>query len=175
MHHNHAEGTIGEGLSRDQDQELQVEIRSMTLEDIPQVMEVEYESFTIPWSVEAFHNELRFNQHAHYVVMIHEGQVIGYAGMWLIIDEAHITNIALREKYRGRKLGSKLLQHVIDTALDLGAERMTLEVRVTNRIAQNLYKKHGFRPAGLRKGYYTDNNEDAIIMWANIAKGRDRK
>ena len=83
MHHNHAEGTIGEGLPSDQ--ELQVEIRSMTLEDIPQVMEVEYESFTIPWSAEAFHNELQFNQHAHYVVMIHEGQVIGYE-----IGRAHV-------------------------------------------------------------------------------------
>lgn len=151
-----------------EDEQLQVEFREMKLEDIPQILIVERESFPVPWTEGAFHNELLHNQYAHYAVMLHEGQIIGYAGLWLIIDEAHITNIAIRERYRGRKLGRKLLQHIIDTAAELGAERMTLEVRVTNRIAQRLYERFRFRPVGVRKGYYTDNNEDALIMWAEI-------
>lgn len=160
--------------SEDQHDEagLAVEFRSMRMEDIPEIVEVELESFTAPWTPEAFRQELKYNQNAHYIVMLHEGRIIGYAGMWLIIDEAHITNVAIREKYRGKKLGRKLLRHLIDSALLLGAERMTLEVRVSNRIAQSLYERFGFRPVGIRKGYYSDNHEDALIMWADILKDR---
>lgn len=151
---------------------LSVEFRSMRLDDIPEIVEVELESFTVPWTPEAFRQELIHNQNAHYIVMLHEGRIIGYAGMWLIIDEAHITNVAIREKYRGMKLGRKLLRHLIDSALLMGAERMTLEVRVSNRNAQSLYERFGFRPVGIRKGYYSDNQEDALIMWADILTDR---
>lgn len=102
------------------------------------------------------------------MVMELEGKAIGYAGMWTIMDEAHITNIAVRGAYRGRKLGEKLLDELMSTAAYLGMERMTLEVRVSNSIAQRLYQKKGFESAGLRKGYYSDNGEDAMIMWANL-------
>jgi ribosomal-protein-alanine N-acetyltransferase len=142
----------------------------MRLDDIDAICEIEKEAFTTPWSAGAFHNELTNNQYAHYVVMELDGYIIGYAGMWLIMDEAHITNIAVREKYRGRKLGERLLLQMQSAALFLGAERMTLEVRVSNTIAQRLYAKLGFIPAGLRKQYYTDNGEDAIIMWAHLRR-----
>jgi len=151
------------------DGELRVEFRSMKLDDIPQIIEVELESFTVPWTAEAFRNELLHNQYAHYVVMLHQEKIIGYAGLWMIIDEAHITNVAIRQRFRGQKLGQRLMRYMIDSAILLGAEKMTLEVRVSNRIAQRLYERFGFRPVGVRKGYYSDNHEDALIMWANIS------
>lgn len=90
------------------------------------------------------------------------------------MDEAHITNIAVRQAYRGRKLGERLLDELMRTAAYLGMERMTLEVRVSNLVAQRLYEKKGFESAGIRKGYYSDNMEDAMIMWANLpSTGRD--
>jgi len=151
-----------------QGEELAVAFREMKLEDIPQIIEVEHESFTVPWTADAFRNELLHNQYAHYIVMEQDDRIIGYVGMWLIFDEAHITNIAIREKYRGKKLGFRLLKELVQEARALGADKMTLEVRVSNHVAQKLYAKFGFRPVGLRKGYYSDNHEDALIMWADI-------
>ncbi len=90
--------------------------------------------------------------------------IVGFSGIWVLVDEAHITNIALRTKYQGRGLGELLLIATIDLALELKATMMTLEVRASNQIAQNLYKKYGFVQTGLRKGYYLDNREDAVIM-----------
>lgn len=144
----------------------------MRLDDIPIVCEIEREAFTSPWTAGAFHNELTNNQFAHYMIMDYGGEVAGYGGMWLIIDEAHITNIAVRDRYRGKKLGERLLTELQRTARFLGAVRMTLEVRTSNYIAQRLYEKMGFRSVGVRRGYYTDNHEDAIIMWADLPKQR---
>ncbi|WP_052339807.1 ribosomal protein S18-alanine N-acetyltransferase [Gorillibacterium massiliense] len=140
----------------------------MKLDDISNVCSIEKEAFTTPWSEGAFYNELVNNHFAHYMVMEAAEEMAGYAGMWLIMDEAHITNIAVREKYRGYKLGERLVSELMKTASFMGAAKITLEVRVTNHIAQNLYRKLGFRDAGIRKGYYTDNNEDALIMWADL-------
>ncbi|WP_068777526.1 ribosomal protein S18-alanine N-acetyltransferase [Paenibacillus sp. FJAT-26967] len=142
--------------------------RMMRLDDIPLICEIEQEAFTTPWSAGAFHNELTSNHFAHYIVMLVDGVVAGYAGMWLIMDEAHVTNIAISGKYRGRKLGEVLVRQMQHKARSLGAVRMTLEVRASNFIAQRLYDKMGFKYVGVRKGYYTDNNEDAIIMWAEL-------
>ncbi len=142
--------------------------RRMKLDDISNVCSIEKEAFTTPWSEGAFYNELVNNHFAHYMVMEAAEEMAGYAGMWLIMDEAHITNIAVREKYRGYKLGERLVSELMKTASFMGAAKITLEVRVTNHIAQNLYRKLGFRDAGIRKGYYTDNNEDALIMWADL-------
>lgn len=142
--------------------------RLMRLEDIPEILVIEREAFTMPWTEEAFRNELTHNHFAKYMVMELEGHIIGYAGMWAIVDEAHVTNIALLEAYRGRKWGERLLDELMKTAAYLGMQSITLEVRVSNEIAQNLYRKKGFRPAGTRKGYYSDNREDALIMWANL-------
>lgn len=142
--------------------------RLMNLDDISTIVDIERESFTAPWSEEAFRNELTQNLFAKYMVMELEGTVLGYGGMWLIIDEAHITNIAVRENYRGLGYGKQLLMEMMKTAHWLGALRMTLEVRVTNERAQSLYRKMGFYPAGVRPGYYSDNNEDALIMWVDL-------
>lgn len=142
--------------------------RLMKLEDIPEVLVIEREAFTMPWTEEAFRNELTHNHFAKYMVMELAGHIIGYAGMWAIVDEAHVTNIALLEAYRGRKWGDRLLDELMKTASFLGMKSITLEVRVSNEVAQNLYRKKGFRPAGTRKGYYSDNREDALIMWADL-------
>lgn len=149
---------------------LPVLFRSMKLDDIPTICEIEKESFPTPWTEGAFQNEITNNHFAHYLVMEAAGEIAGYAGMWLIMDEAHITNIAVRPHFRGRKLGTRLMMQMQASALFLGAERMTLEVRVSNTVAQSLYAKMGFTPAGLRKGYYTDNGEDAVIMWAELSR-----
>lgn len=146
------------------------EFRSMRIEDIPYICAIELEAFATPWTAEAFHNELINNHFAKYMVMELAGEVVGYGGMWLIVDEAHITNIAIAAPYRGRKWGERLLIELQKTASFMGALKMTLEVRVSNLIAQRLYGKLGFYPVGTRRGYYSDNNEDALIMWGDLPK-----
>ncbi|RFU69279.1 ribosomal-protein-alanine N-acetyltransferase [Peribacillus saganii] len=142
--------------------------RFMTEEDIDQILVVERKSFTLPWSREAFYNELHHNQYAVYIVLEEEGMIIGYCGAWIVIDEAHITNIAVLPEYRGRKLGEALLRKMMELAKGMNVITMTLEVRVSNLVAQSLYEKLGFQRGGIRKNYYTDNHEDAMVMWVNI-------
>lgn len=146
-----------------------LEFRMMTLLDLDDIVRIERESFTAPWSEEAFRSELTQNLFAKYMIMELDGTIIGYGGMWLIVDEAHVTNIAVREAYRGRGFGEKLLRELMRTAEWLGMQRMTLEVRVSNEVAQSLYRKLGFYSSGVRPGYYSDNREDALIMWADLA------
>lgn len=146
----------------------QLIFRPMEEKDIDQIVRIENESFTTPWSRESFENELSKNQFALYIVLEDEDVVFGYCGVWIIVDEAHITNIALLPKYRGMKLGEALLRKVMVIAKERGAKTMTLEVRVTNEIAQSLYRKLGFQNGGIRKNYYTDNQEDALVMWVNL-------
>lgn len=93
--------------------------------------------------------------------------IVGYAGLWLMVDEAHVTTIATHPNYRHRGLGELLLTSLIDIAYDIGARQMTLEARVSNTVAQNLYRKYGFHEAGIRRRYYSDNGEDALIMWTD--------
>ncbi len=145
-----------------------VMFRTMTLEDLDDVMEVEHASFTLPWSREAFYNELVNNQYAVYLVIEDRGRVVGYGGQWIILDEGHITNIALLPAYRGYGLGEELMIRMMATAKSMGVKRMTLEVRVTNHGAQKLYRKMGFQEGGIRKNYYTDNMEDALVMWVEL-------
>jgi len=146
-----------------------ITFRKMTVEDLDDVIEVEVNSFATPWSREAFYNELTKNQFAHYLVAEVDEKVVGYCGVWIIVDEAHITNIALLPDYRGMKLGEALMGRIIEIARELGAIRITLEVRVSNERAQNLYRKFGFEEGALRKQYYTDNMEDALVMWVNLS------
>jgi ribosomal-protein-alanine N-acetyltransferase len=143
--------------------------RMMDLDDIDQVLEVERQSFTLPWSREAFLNELNFNQYAVYIVIEDNGKIAGYCGSWVVIDESHITNIAILPEYRGQKLGEALLQKMIEISISMGTIRMTLEVRVSNVVAISLYEKLGFQKGGIRKRYYTDNYEDAYVMWVNFS------
>jgi ribosomal-protein-alanine N-acetyltransferase len=146
----------------------QIEFRFMDIQDIDAVMEIDRQSFPKPWSKETFYRELMFNDHAVYLLMIYEGKIIGYSGMWIIVDEAHITNIAVLPEYRGKKLGAALHQKKIEIAKDHHVKLMTLEVRVSNVVAQKLYEKFGFQIGGLRKNYYTDNQEDAYVMWVKF-------
>ncbi|MCL2166337.1 MAG: ribosomal protein S18-alanine N-acetyltransferase [Clostridiales bacterium] len=144
------------------------EIRSMTEKDIPQIAGIEKMVFTTPWSEAAFRSELADNTLALYLVLTDEekpDEVLAYGGIWKIFDEGHITNIAVRPDYQGRKLGKMLLQAMIRWGWTNGMNHMTLEVRVSNQIAINLYKKTGFAEAGIRPGYYDNGGEDAIIMW----------
>lgn len=143
-------------------------IRRMLLQDLDGVLRVEHRSFTAPWSRQAFLGELVENRLARYIVGEYEGNVIGYAGLWMIMDEGHVTNIAIDPDFRGMKLGEKLLRTLMSMCAVSGGRKMTLEVRVSNTVAQKLYYKYGFERVGIRKGYYTDNKEDAIIMWVDL-------
>ena len=145
-----------------------MDIRFMTIDDLDAVMEIEHESFTIPWSREAFINEIQQNHLSTYIVMEDDQRVVGYCGVWLVVDEAHITNVAVLPSYRGLGLGEGLMRKIMDIAKEVGARVMTLEVRVSNQAAQHLYRKLGFQDGGIRKRYYSDNQEDALVMWVNL-------
>jgi len=143
-----------------------ITMRRMNEFDVDSVLIVEEQSFTVPWSRAGFVGEMK-NELAHYLVMVDSGKIIGYAGMWIIVDEAHVTNVAILPAYRGRKLGEKLMSALIEHAKARGALCMTLEVRTSNIVAQNLYTKFGFAPKGIRRNYYSDTQEDALIMWCD--------
>ncbi|WP_338752888.1 ribosomal protein S18-alanine N-acetyltransferase [Bacillus sp. FJAT-52991] len=147
---------------------VDIAVREMTLDDVEQVYEIEKSSFTVPWTKESFYKEIDNNLFALYHVAESEGQLVGYCGMWLVLDESQITNIAILPSYRGHGFGEKLLVHVMKAAKEKGAAVMTLEARVSNTTAQNLYKKLGFQPGGIRKNYYSDNQEDALVMWVRL-------
>jgi [ribosomal protein S18]-alanine N-acetyltransferase len=142
--------------------------RYMREEDIDQVLEVEHASFTVPWSCDAFYNELTNNQFATYIVLEENNKIIGYCGVWIVIDEAHVTNIAILPDYRGKKLGQIMMSKLIEISKEKGAKSMTLEVRVSNDPALALYRKFGFQNGGIRKNYYSDNQEDALVMWVRL-------
>ncbi len=144
---------------------MDMNIRAVSESDIEALVEIEKEVFTTPWPEEAFLTEIKENKLAQYFALEVDNQLVAYGGIWLIIDEGHITNIAVREKYRGLGLGSKILEALIYYCKLKEIKSMTLEVRESNIIAQNLYKKYGFVEAGIRPKYYGDNKEDAVIMW----------
>jgi ribosomal-protein-alanine N-acetyltransferase len=145
-----------------------ISYRLMTVADIDQILIIEHAAFATPWSREAFHNEMVNNPYASYIVMQESEKIIGYCGLWVVLEDAHVTNIAVLPEYRGKKLGEALLNQAVELTKALGAERLSLEVRVSNHVAQSLYRKLGFQNGGLRKKYYTDNGEDALVMWMNI-------
>ncbi len=148
----------------------EVRLRQMTLEDVDGVMAIEKASFTTPWSRGAFIKEVTENKLAFYTVAEIAGVIVGYAGVWLIIDEGHITNIAVAPEYRGREIGKKILEELIRELKNRKILRVTLEVRESNEVAIGLYKSYGFIILGRRPGYYTDNGEDALIMWKDITE-----
>jgi len=148
-------------------QEL-IHIEPMQLQDLHEVRAIEKLSFVAPWSYRSFLAELSENENAHYLVAKQEQRVVGYVGLWLILDEGHITNIAVHPKLRGRGIGRRLLHAIAQLARRRGVRRMSLEVRVSNARAQKLYYSLGYQKAGIRPGYYLDNNEDAIIMWKDL-------
>jgi [ribosomal protein S18]-alanine N-acetyltransferase len=139
-------------------------VRRMTMSDIDAVHSIEADSFTTPWSRGAFEDELTENKCARYLVAESEGEIVAYAGAWLVLDECHITNIAVRRDKRGRGYGRLVTMKLIQYATNLGASYISLEVRRSNLVAQSLYKSLGFLQMGCRRKYYEDNGEDALLM-----------
>lgn len=158
-------------------------VEPMTLGDVDQVMEIERIVFPAPWSARAYRYEITKNDHSTMLVVRKAwnpasplvrlrrllglgpaAPLLGYAGFWLLVDEAHICTIAVHPKWQGQGLGELLLVSLLEHGIKLGAARATLEVRVSNSSARALYEKYGFEIVSRRKRYYTDNNEDAYIM-----------
>lgn len=135
----------------------------MEIDDIPEIMEIERASFPSPWSPSFYRKEILENERAFYFVIEEEGKIIGFAGFWFVRGEIHITTVAVRPEYRGRKYGELLLCAIVDFALNKGADLISLEVRASNIRAQRLYEKYGFVKTGLRPRYY-ESGEDAYIM-----------
>lgn len=141
----------------------EITIRRMTMDDVDGVYAVEIGTFVDAWSRDAFVSDMK-NPVARYLVAEQDGKIIGYAGAWVILDESHITNIAVLKEHRGQGTGKRLTNGLLQYLSNLGAAYATLEVRRSNEIAQNLYKSLGFVQLGVRKRYYADNGEDALIM-----------
>jgi ribosomal-protein-alanine N-acetyltransferase len=141
-----------------------IEIGLMTLRDVDAVAEIDRESFAVPWSRDAFVREVTENRCARYLVAREDGAAVAYGGMWLVMDEGHVTNIAVKRSARGRGVGEALARALMQLAADTGIRYMTLECRRSNLAAQSLYRKLGFQEVGLRKRYYADNGEDALVM-----------
>lgn len=149
-------------------------VLDMNLSHVDDVIIIENLSFKTPWSKEAFLTELTRNECASYKVLMINNRVVSYGGMWVVLDEAHITNIAVHPEYRGIGLGNIIVEELIIEANRRNISAMTLEVRMNNMAAINLYKKYGFTEAAVRKKYYQDTGEDAIIMW-KYDMGRNHK
>ena len=143
---------------------LRVVIEAMRLDDLDAVHAIELASFSTPWPSNAYRSELMTNRLATYLVARIGDEVVAYGGMWLMVDEAHITTFAVHPAWRRQRLADRLLLAFLDLARDRRAREATLEVRLSNLPARRLYEKYGFRPVGLRPRYYSDNNEDALIM-----------
>ncbi len=145
-----------------------MKIRRASFEDLDSLVMIESSSFSTPWSKAALGVELSINDTARYFVAEKEDKVVGYGGMWVIIDEAHITNLAVLSEYRGQGIGKKLVSILLEQALLEKCRTATLEVRVSNIIARRLYESMGFAPVGIRPKYYSDTSEDALIMWCRL-------
>ena len=143
---------------------IRLRVERMGVDDIPAVHAIESASFPTPWPPYAFRQEIEANGMAHYLVVRAGERIVAYAGIWLMVDEAHITTFAVLPLYRRRGIGGRLLSELMELAIDLGAAVVTLEVRLSNDAARKLYGEFGFRPVGVRPRYYSDNGEDALIM-----------
>lgn len=149
----------------------QITTTAMVLDDLDEVMQIEEDSFPYPWSRRSFRGEIMSNRFAYYVVAKDgEGRVVGYAGIWILYGEAHITTIAVKPPYRNKGIGSLLMAYLLRKAEEKGADKAFLEVRDSNLVARRIYERFGFEVIGKRKNYYVD--EDALIMirYPGIAK-----
>jgi ribosomal-protein-alanine N-acetyltransferase len=147
---------------------MNVQFRKMTLEDIDDVYAIEVSSFTTPWTKDAFYKELVENTLAAYFVVKDDDQLVAYGGMWQIMDELHITNIAVAIGSRGKGYSKVLMDGLMDYGKKYSFKHMTLEVRQSNIVAIALYEKYGFESVGIRPKYYMDTNEDALVMWKEL-------
>ena len=143
-------------------------IRQAVPADADAIHEIETLSFPDPWSSTSIRFELEQNPDAFYVVAVREGEVVGYAGLWWVLDEGHITNVAVRPGFHHRKIGTGILQTLIDHTHEKGINHYTLEVARNNEAAIGLYEKFGFVTEGVRKGYYAATGEDALLMWFHL-------
>ncbi len=146
---------------------VDVKIEPMQVGDIEAVHAIESQVFPTPWSLNVYRNELTKKEHNIYLVAKIDDTVIGYICLFYILDEGHITNIAVDPDYQNLKIGTQLILEEIRRAIEEGVRRLTLEVRVSNSVAQHLYEKFGFYPTGRRRGYYTDTREDALVYWTD--------
>jgi ribosomal-protein-alanine N-acetyltransferase len=143
---------------------LRLRVEPMTLADVNDVHRIERASFPVPWPDYAFRQEIETNRLAHYLIARAGKETIAYGGLWMMVDEAHITTFAVLPLYRRQGVGGRLMVEMMRLARDLGARVVTLEVRLSNQPARALYHRFGFRPVGVRPRYYSDNGEDALIM-----------
>lgn len=148
-----------------------LDISRMRVEDIAEILRVEGMCFVTPWPRNAFYNELSENKLAHYFVGRIGNEIAAYGGLWVILEDAHITTVAVHPAHRRQRYGERMLIRLMDEAIERGACWVTLEVRESNVAAQGLYKKYGFTIVNTRRGYYSDNDENAIVMWAGNLKG----
>lgn len=139
-------------------------IRRMTVADVDAVLAVDEAVFAKPWSRADFLREMEQNVVARYLVLTADDAVVGYAGAWIILDECHMTNIGLLPEHRGQGQGRRLMTALMQLLSNLGGSYITLEVRKSNTVAQSLYTSLGFLKLGVRKRYYEDNNEDALLL-----------
>ncbi|MBR3839674.1 MAG: ribosomal protein S18-alanine N-acetyltransferase [Erysipelotrichales bacterium] len=143
-------------------------IRAMELTDLERILELEKENFATPWHKEHFEYELEENPFSKLFVVELDKKIIAYYGIWVTFEECQITTIAVDEEYKGKGYGNKMMEHLIHVAKEEFCERISLEVRVSNERAQNLYRKYGFETISTRRGYYEDNHEDAYVMMKGI-------
>lgn len=147
---------------------VETTIREMMVSDLAQVCAIEKASFPDPWSEQTFYHELMDNPCAYYWVLAAQERILGYIGTWFVADEGQITNLAVHVHERGLGWGERLLKHSMHELKKLGAEMVTLEVRVSNQRAQSLYRKMGFTSVGIRPRFYKVCPEDAMIMWVSL-------
>lgn len=147
-----------------------LEFRDLQEEDIDQMVEIEKLCFATPWTKEAFLAEKRENKKARYVIARIDNRVAGYGGAWVVLDEAQVTNIAVHPDFRRQGIADTIVRKLKNVCADAGAQVMFLEVRPSNKAAQELYFKHGFAPVGIRKNYYYDNGENALVMKCDALK-----
>ncbi len=145
----------------------------MTVADIADVHKIERASFPVPWPAYAFRQELEMNRLARYLLVKAAGETVAYGGIWLMVDEAHVTTFAVLPSWRRQGIGGFLLGEMLGVAHDVGASVATLEVRLSNEAARGLYARFGFRPVGIRPRYYSDNGEDALIMTTERLDSRE--
>ncbi|HSS08966.1 MAG TPA: ribosomal protein S18-alanine N-acetyltransferase [Acidimicrobiales bacterium] len=146
---------------------LEVHLVPMRRRHLRSVLRIESQVYPRPWSLPLFMSELNLRTSRAYYVARVDGSVVGYAGLMLTGDDAHVTTIAVDPAWHRHKIGTRLLLNLAREARERSARHLTLEVRMSNTGAQALYKKFGFRPAGIRKNYYMETNEDAMVMWAD--------
>lgn len=146
---------------------LEVTISPMRRRHLRAVQRIEQQVYPRPWSVGLFMSELGMGRSRVYLVARVDGIVVGYGGLMLVTGDGHVTTLAVDPAWHRRQLGTRILLALARGAIERGAEHLTLEVRASNQAAQDLYRAFGFAPAGIRKGYYAETKEDAIVMWAN--------